>query len=143
MQSNDESMLRNVVLRFGSMCMHDDEGKISHNGVGFSLDQVECKIHPCGLKSSCVGYIKRSFSQTFFLHFHLRLKMSSSSESHASFSNCDHLMCTSSDEKILQDMDEEDMVIFYYKMVACNSHNSFTLHEIESMGQFVNSRVGV
>jgi hypothetical protein len=31
-------MFRNVVLRFGSMCMHDDEGKISHNGVGFSLD---------------------------------------------------------------------------------------------------------
>jgi hypothetical protein len=38
MQSNNESMLRNVVLRFGSMCMHDDEGKISHNGVGFNLD---------------------------------------------------------------------------------------------------------
>jgi hypothetical protein len=34
-----------------------------------------------------VGYIKRSFSQTFFRHFHLRLKMFSSSESHASFSN--------------------------------------------------------
>ncbi len=31
-------MLRDVILRFGSMCIHDDEGKISHNGVGFSLD---------------------------------------------------------------------------------------------------------
>jgi hypothetical protein len=38
MQSNDEYMLRNVILKFGSMCIHDDEGKISHNGVGFSLD---------------------------------------------------------------------------------------------------------
>jgi hypothetical protein len=41
-------------------------------------------------------------------------------------------------------MDEEDMAIFDYMSVACNSHNSFTLHEIEeSMGQFVNPRVGV
>jgi hypothetical protein len=41
-------------------------------------------------------------------------------------------------------MDEEDMVIFDYTSVACNSHNSFTLHEIEeSMGQVVNPRVGV
>jgi hypothetical protein len=41
-------------------------------------------------------------------------------------------------------MDEEDMAIFYYMMVACNSHNSFTFHEIEELiGQFVNPRVGV
>jgi hypothetical protein len=41
-------------------------------------------------------------------------------------------------------MDEEDMAILDYMMVACNSHNFFTLHEIEELaGQFVSPRVGV
>jgi hypothetical protein len=41
-------------------------------------------------------------------------------------------------------MDEEDMAIFDYMMVACNSHNFFTLHEIKELaGQFVSPRVGV
>jgi hypothetical protein len=41
-------------------------------------------------------------------------------------------------------MDEKDIAIFDYMMVARNSHNSFTLHEIEeSAGQFVSPRVGV
>jgi hypothetical protein len=41
-------------------------------------------------------------------------------------------------------MDEEDITILDSMIVACNSHNSFTLHEIEELvGQFVNPRVGV
>jgi hypothetical protein len=41
-------------------------------------------------------------------------------------------------------MDEKDITIFDCMTIACNSHNSFTLHEIEELvGQFVNPRDGV
>jgi hypothetical protein len=36
----------------------------------------------------------------------------------------------SNDEEIFEAMDEEDMVIFYCMVIACNLHNSFTSHEI-------------
>jgi hypothetical protein len=67
----------------------------------------------------------------------LKPKISSSNDSHVSssndhfFSNIDHFTSTSSDEEILEDMDEDDMAIFHYMAIACNSHNFFTSHEIE------------
>jgi hypothetical protein len=36
-QVNDETKLRNVILRFYSMCIYND-GKISHKGVGLGVD---------------------------------------------------------------------------------------------------------
>jgi len=76
--------------------------------------------------------------------------MSSSSESHVSSSrdhsssNTNHFTSTSSDEEILEDMDEDNMVIFHCMAIACNSHNFFTSHEIEEgVGQSMDVRVGV
>jgi hypothetical protein len=41
-------------------------------------------------------------------------------------------------------MDENDMAIFYYIVVVCNSHNFFTSHEIEEGArQSVDARIGV
>ncbi len=44
--------------------------------------------------------------------------MSSSSESHASSSNSDCFTSISSDEEILEDMNEKDMAIFHYRLVV-------------------------
>jgi len=69
---------------------------------------------------------------------------SSSSENDASFSNSDNFISTSSDEEILEDMDEEDMVIFHCIVVPCNSHELFTSCEIEEgVRQSVNPMVSV
>ncbi len=63
-----------------------------------------------------------------------------SNESHASFSNIDCFTSISSDEEILEDMNEEDMAIFHCRLVVA----TFTLHEIEEgVGQSMDARVGV
>jgi hypothetical protein len=54
--------------------------------------------------------------------------MSSSNESDASFYNSIHFTSTSSDEEVLEDMDNEDMAIFHCMVVPCNSHEFFTFH---------------
>jgi hypothetical protein len=70
--------------------------------------------------------------------------MSSSNESDVSFSNSDHFTSTSSDEEVLEDMDEEDMAIFHYMEVPYNSHEFFTSHEIkEGAGQSIDPTIGV
>jgi hypothetical protein len=71
--------------------------------------------------------------------------MSSSSEIDASSSsNSDNFISTSSDEGILEDMDEEDMVIFHCMAIPCNSHELFTSREIEEVARlYVNPTVGV
>jgi hypothetical protein len=70
--------------------------------------------------------------------------MSSSNESDASFYNSDHFTSTSSDEELLEDMDNEDIVIFHCMVVFCDSHEYFTSHEIEEgAGQYIDSTVGV
>jgi hypothetical protein len=70
--------------------------------------------------------------------------MTSSSESDASFSNNDHFTSTSSDEEVLEDMDEEDMVIFHCMAVPYNSHEIFTSHEIEEGAkQSIDPTIGV
>jgi hypothetical protein len=64
--------------------------------------------------------------------------MSSSSESHASSSNIDDFTFISSDGEILEDMDQEDMVIFHCMLIVFNSH------EIEKgVGQLMDPIVGV
>jgi hypothetical protein len=69
--------------------------------------------------------------------------MLSSSESHASF-NSHHFTSISNGEEILEDMVEEDMVIFHCMAVPCNSHELFSSHEIEEgVGQFVDPTVDV
>jgi len=41
-------------------------------------------------------------------------------------------------------MDEDNMAIFHCMVIACDSHNFFTSHEIEEgAGQSVDARVGV
>jgi hypothetical protein len=57
--------------------------------------------------------------------------MSFSNESDASSPNNDHFTSTSCDEEILEDMDKEGMVIFHCMAIAYNSHEFFTLDEIE------------
>jgi hypothetical protein len=77
--------------------------------------------------------------------------MSSSSDSHVSSSSSDHssfntdrFTSTSSDEQILENMDEDDMAIFYCMVIAWNSHIFFTSHEIEDGArQSVDARVDV
>jgi hypothetical protein len=70
--------------------------------------------------------------------------MPSSSESDTSFSNNDHFTSTSSDEEVLEDMDEEDMVIFHCMAIPYNSHEIFTSHEIEEgPRQSIDPMVGV
>ncbi len=97
---------------------------------------MKCKIHPCSLGFSHGLYKEELFPKTF-LHFHLRLKMSSSTDSHVSSSsnhssfNTDHFTSTSNDEQILENMDEDDLTIFHCMAIACDSHNFFTSHEIE------------
>jgi hypothetical protein len=79
----------------------------------------------------------KRFSQK---NFHLRPKMFYSSESHASSSNIDCFTSISSDEEILEDMNEEDMAIFHCRLVVA----TFTLHEIEEgVGQSMDVKVGV
>jgi len=56
--------------------------------------------------------------------------MSSSSESRAFSSNIDDFIFMSSDEEILEDMDQEDMVIFHCMVIVSNSHDFFNSHEI-------------
>ncbi len=66
-----------------------------------------------------------------------------SSSNHSS-SNTDHFTSTSSNEEILEDMDENDMVIFYCITIVCDSHNFFTSHEIEEGArQYVDAGIGV
>jgi hypothetical protein len=51
---------------------------------------------------------------------------------------------TSSDEEILEDMHEDDMAIYHWMVITCNSHNFFTSHEIEEgAGQSMDVRIGV
>jgi hypothetical protein len=56
--------------------------------------------------------------------------MSSSNDNHVSssndhfFSNNNHFTSTSSDEEILEDMDEDNMAIFHYLAIACDSNAS-------------------
>jgi hypothetical protein len=76
--------------------------------------------------------------------------MSSSSDSHVSSStdhssfNTDHFTSTSSDEQILENMDEDDMAIFHCMAINCDSHNFFTSHEIEEGArQSMDARVDV
>jgi hypothetical protein len=58
--------------------------------------------------------------------------MSSSSFSNSSFSNSDDFISYSSDEDVLKDMDENDLVIFQLMaMVTSNSNDLFTSHEME------------
>jgi hypothetical protein len=45
--------------------------------------------------------------------------------------NSDHFTSTSSDEEVLEDMEEEDMAIFHCVAVPYNSHEFFTSNEIE------------
>jgi hypothetical protein len=39
------------------------------------------------------------------------------------FLNTNHVTSTSSDEQILENMDEDDMAIFHCMAIACDSHN--------------------
>jgi hypothetical protein len=67
----------------------------------------------------------------------------SSSSDHSSF-NTNHFTSTLTDEQILENMDEDDMAIFYCMVIACNSHIFFTSHEIEEGArQSVDARVDV
>jgi len=70
--------------------------------------------------------------------------MSSSSDIHASSSNIDDFTFISSDEEILEDMDQDDMVIFHYMIIISNSHDFSNSHEIEKgVGRSMDPIVGV
>jgi hypothetical protein len=60
-------------------------------------------------------------------------------------SNSDGFTSTSSDEEILEDMDEDDLAIFQMMHVNDNFSNEFFLsHEMEERAsQFMNPNVGV
>ncbi len=115
---------------------------------------MKCRIHPCNLEFH-EGYITKTLSQKNFSSF--------SFETKDVFLKClPHMTAmfpllaiipllipinftsTSSDEEILEDMDDDNMAIFHWMMIACNSHNFFTSHEIEEgMGQSMDARIGV
>jgi hypothetical protein len=57
--------------------------------------------------------------------------MSFSNESDVLSPNNDHFTSTLCDKEILEDMDKEDMVIFHCMASFYNSHEFFTLDEIE------------
>ncbi len=59
--------------------------------------------------------------------------MSSSNESDAFSYNSDHFPSTSSDEEILEDMDQEDIVIFHCMVIVSKSHD-FSIHMKLKMG---------
>jgi hypothetical protein len=65
--------------------------------------------------------------------------MSFSSSSNGSSSSNDGFISTSSNEKILEDMDQADLMIFQIMLVTiCNFNDFFTSYEMEEgMGQSV------
>jgi hypothetical protein len=65
--------------------------------------------------------------------------MSFSSSSNSSSSSSDGFISTSSNEKILEDMDQDDLMIFQIMlMTICNFNEFFTSHEMEEkIGQSV------
>jgi hypothetical protein len=74
-------------------------------------------------------YKKEVFFSLFFpFCFHFKpLEMSSSSSSNSSFSNSDDFISYSSDEDVLEDMDQNDLVSFQMMaMATSNSNDLFT-----------------
>jgi hypothetical protein len=65
--------------------------------------------------------------------------------SSSSSSNSDDFTSTSSDEDILKDMDQDDLIIFQMMAtMASNTNDLFNSHEMEEgRGQYVDSIVGV
>jgi hypothetical protein len=65
--------------------------------------------------------------------------MSFSSSSNGSSSSSDGFISTSSNEKILEDMDQDDFMIFQMMLTTiCNFNEFFTSHEMEErIGQSV------
>jgi hypothetical protein len=63
----------------------------------------------------------------------------------SSSSNSDDSTSSSSDEDILEDMDQNDLVIFQLMAtMASNTNDLFNSHEMEEgKGQYINSTVGV
>jgi len=73
-------------------------------------------------------YKKEVFFFFFPFCFHFKpLEMSSSSSSNSSFSNSDDFISYSSDEDVLEDMDQNDLVSFQMMaMPTSNSNDLFT-----------------
>jgi hypothetical protein len=57
--------------------------------------------------------------------------MSSSTKSHAFFFHSVHFTLTSNDEKILDDMDQKNIMIFHHMLVVNNFHDFFNSHEMD------------
>jgi hypothetical protein len=74
-------------------------------------------------------YIGKNSSQTFFLFIFISgQKMFSSNESHASYCNSDHFTYTSSDEDILEEIDQEHIIFFHLMVVVWNFQDFFLIH---------------
>jgi hypothetical protein len=54
--------------------------------------------------------------------------MFSSNESHASYCNSDHFTYTSSDEDILEEIDQEHIIFFHLMVVVWNFQDFFLIH---------------